>query len=120
MTGKYSRIYIPHPIIGGSAGWCMTPSARPSVIDLRHGLFTRLGATLQAFPTSGLYAQATHSVSDVSSTLSEFGRVLKIIPFRRVNCFTVCAESSLRDAPVSSRSPVSRGSDRGVFLWVSA
>lgn len=105
-------------------GHCMSWSARPSLIDFRHGFFTRVAAALQAFPTSGLYAQATHSVSDVYSTLSEFGRVLKIIPSSRANCFTHSAESSLRDAPVSSRSPVGAASVAPFFYvdqgWLAA
>lgn len=92
MTGKLG-MSIPYPTAGGSAGRCMSSSARPSVLvgPRCNPAVTRA----QVLPTSGFHARRRDAVSIASSTRSGVVLETKIIPANRVNCFTLCAESSL-------------------------
>jgi hypothetical protein len=92
MTGKCMS--IPHPVVG-SAG-CI--SARSSVFDLRHGLFTRVTAALQEIPTSGFYSVRR----DTFSTRSGLCLKPKASPTVARLASRICAESSLRAARLSS------------------
>ena len=96
MTGKCMS--IPHPVVG-SAG-CI--SARSSVFDLRHGLFTRVTAALQEIPTSGFYSEVGHAVIDALSTASGLCLILKTSPTLVRIRSQLSAVVSLRAARLSS------------------
>lgn len=116
------------PIAGGGAGHFMSSSARSSVF-----VGSRCNPAVtstQEFPTSGFHARLTRNlpcgreairaVPIAPSTHSGVCLKTKTIPTNRVNCVTVCAEISLRAAPVSkvtssSQSPLAPGNGR-LFL----